>query len=123
MTDENLQIRGNWIWNGPIDHPLGVGDSEGCAFSNPTCNSEQLVADNSINQSQPEFVDVSAENYRLAEITPPLSISPIPAFGAWTPPVSAGTLTNEVVSDFANQPRGTNTLPGAYGSSHEDNSE
>jgi len=39
-TDVNLYIRGNIIWNGPSDHPLGIGESgEGGQDDNPTCNS------------------------------------------------------------------------------------
>ena len=114
VTDENLQIRGNWIWNGPMDHALGIGDGQGCEAANTSCNSEQLVAENSINQSEPTLVNVAAGNYRLAANASPLEMENIPSFDGWTPPVPAGTLANAVTVDYANHVRGVNDLPGAY---------
>jgi hypothetical protein len=113
VTDENLQIRGNWIWNGPADHPLGIGEGEGCAESNPTCNQAQLIADNSVNQSPPAFVDATTENFQLSNGADALAPVTIPVFAGWTPPVPSGTLANEVTQDFGNQARTGKDLPGA----------
>ncbi len=67
-TDTNLQIRGNVIWNGPVDHPLGVeGAGEGCQPQNATCNPEQLRADNAINQFEPQLVDPENGDFRPLE--------------------------------------------------------
>ena len=114
VTDENLQIRGNWIWNGPKEHPLGIGDGQGCEASNPTCNPTQLLADNSINQDEPGFIKAATGDFRLVGNVVPLLASNIPTFGAWTPAVPAGTFANEVSHDFDQQPRRADSLPGAY---------
>lgn len=58
------QIRGNVFWNGPPNMPLGNGDG-GCGDSNPTCNTNQLLADNKFNTLQPVFVNVAANNFRV----------------------------------------------------------
>lgn len=39
-SDKNLVIRGNVVWNGGADKPLGVG--EACTAANPTCNPTQV---------------------------------------------------------------------------------
>ncbi|MFP5212745.1 MAG: right-handed parallel beta-helix repeat-containing protein [Acidobacteriota bacterium] len=53
-ADQGLRIRGNIIWNGPADFPLGVGGPDrGCRPSNPTCNETQIRADNAINTLKP----------------------------------------------------------------------
>jgi hypothetical protein len=119
-TDDNLQIRGNLIWNGPADLPLGIGDeSEGCWSDNPTCNQTQLRADNSINQLQPSLIDPAGGDFRPT----PGSLAgvhtvPLPAFPLWdsfTPPVPAGDLANHVPVDRAGQPRPAGgDAPGAY---------
>ncbi|MEI7554657.1 right-handed parallel beta-helix repeat-containing protein [Candidatus Chlorohelix sp.] len=57
-TDTNLQIKGNIIWNGSADYPLGIEDENaGCPPANPTCNAEQLRRDNMINIFQPQLVN------------------------------------------------------------------
>jgi hypothetical protein len=55
FADEDLQIRGNIIWNEGVDY-IGIEDGEGCADDNPTCNMTQLQADNTINQFMPDLV-------------------------------------------------------------------
>ncbi len=56
-SDDNLQIRGNIIWNGDAGMPVGIEGEEGfpagCQADNPTCNLTQLVADNAINTTDP----------------------------------------------------------------------
>lgn len=119
-TDDNLQIRGNLIWNGPADLPLGIEDeSEGCRPGHPTCNQAQLLADNSINQAQPSLIDPANGDFRptpgslAGALTFPLP--PFPAWDAFTPAVPAGELANAVPADRAGQPRlASGGLPGAY---------
>ena len=48
-ADDDLRIVNNVIWNGPADHPLGLGEQSGCAAGNPTCNETQLRGENAIN--------------------------------------------------------------------------
>jgi hypothetical protein len=60
----SLQIRGNVFWNGPADMSLG-NSGNACGDSNPTCNTNQLLADNKFNTLQPAFVDPAAFNFRI----------------------------------------------------------
>ncbi len=62
-ADDNVRIRGNIIWNGPTDHPLGIGDESGCPPNNPNCNETQLKADNAFNTIEPQFTDAAAGNF------------------------------------------------------------
>jgi hypothetical protein len=82
-ADDNLQIRGNVIWNGPVEHALGI-------------DSPALAADvrshNSINTLRPMLVDPDRGDFRFApSFTPPRYA--VPAFietlpgGSITPPV------------------------------------
>ena len=118
-TDENLRIRGNLIWNGRADLPLGIGDSEGCLSSNPTCNATQLLADNAINTVQPQLIDPANGNFRpVAGGNVYSAVTfPLPDFPAWanlTPAVPAGELANAVSVDRENTPRPASGPPGAY---------
>ena len=121
VTDQNLIIRGNLIWNGGADMPLGIGDSnQGCQDSNPTCNSVQLRADNIINTIEPELV-----NPLHADFHPQmdgnifrLQAAPIPNFN-WsdaptTPFVPSGNLDNQVKSDYSGVPRLQVDIPRTY---------
>ncbi len=118
-SDDNLQIGGNLIWNGPPDLPLGIEEGDqGCRPDNPTCNETQLRADNRINQVQPSLMDPESGDFRptpgsLAGIV----ALPLPAFPAWdafTPAVPPGELANVVLTDRAGQPRPAGGPPGAY---------
>lgn len=121
FADANLVIRGNIIWNGAPDHPLGVEDSAvGCQPSNPTCNAAQLLADNAINTLEPQLANPGAGDFRPAPGSNLLQIATfeIPAF-IWTdapiqPLAPAGELSNLVLVDYAGSTRGSNSCPGAY---------
>ncbi|MCK6578917.1 MAG: right-handed parallel beta-helix repeat-containing protein [Anaerolineae bacterium] len=69
-ADEDLRIRGNVIWNGGADMPLGVETSPdfpaGCPPDNPACSAAQLRADNAINTVEPRLVDPEGGDYRPA---------------------------------------------------------
>lgn len=66
ITDSDLVIAGNVIWNGDSSTPLGIGAEQGCLNSNPTCNAAQLTTTNAINSIEPDLVSPDAGNYRLA---------------------------------------------------------
>lgn len=91
-TDENLQIRGNLIWNGGYDMPLGVEYDAGCIASNPTCNMTQLLTDNLINQVEPTLADPTNGDYTFIGNTD--FMLPIPDFIWDLPDIPQGTLSN-----------------------------
>ena len=121
VTDANLVMRGNVIWNGPADHPLGIEDSgAGCQPSNPTCNAVQLLADNAINTLEPQLVNPGAGDFQPTTDSNLFSVStfPIPAF-TWEdapsqPQVPAGELSNIISVDYAGNTRTGSAPPGAY---------
>ena len=71
-ADTNLQIRGNWIWNGPADHPLGIEQAALAA---------DVLAGNAINTVRPVLADPARGDYSLA----PGVVLPVPSAGL--PPV------------------------------------
>ena len=116
-TDDNLQIRGNIIWNGSSDMALGAGgEGEGGQAANQTCNPEQLLGENSINTLQPQLGNdmkpVSGGNIYNAKIYQ------IPDF-TWNdapvkPSVPAGNLSNSVTKNYEGALRNSPYHPGAY---------
>ena len=120
-ADNNLVIRGNMIWNGPSDLPLGVEETnQGCQPSNPTCNALQLRADNAINATEPQLTNPGNGNFRpVTGGTVFSSVTyPIPDF-VWTdapasPPVPGGMVSNLVPVDRDGNVRTTTGPPGAY---------
>jgi hypothetical protein len=113
IADDDLRIVGNVIWNGPPEHPLGVGD--GCPDANPTCNAAQLTADNAINRIEPKLRDTANGDYRLdPSVTLPASVA-MPDLG-WndTPlPVPAGPERVQIVSTWDGTARPPGGPPGA----------
>jgi Right handed beta helix region len=107
-ADTNLQIRGNVIWNGPADHPLGI--------SQPALAAD-VVAYNAINTVRPVLVDPAHGNFAVAaSVVVPAALA-IPDF-TWSdaptrpaPPV--GRLSNAVAYAFSGAPRTTPTSVGA----------
>jgi hypothetical protein len=118
-ADDNLQIRGNIIWNGE-DLPLGVGDDQGCQPANMTCNAAQLTAENAINSVEPELVDPENGDFRPVPDSNVFhrATYPIPNFPGndrSAPPVSpAGDLSNGVALDYAGHERGDIRVAGAF---------
>ena len=111
-ADEGLQIRGNIIWNGPADHPLGLEDSR--------LNVSQVMADNSIGTIQPQFVNAAAGDFRLTTTSTILAATTyaIPDF-VWTglparPSVPTGILSNAVPIDRSGTLRSSPSTAGAY---------
>ncbi len=120
-TDANLQIRGNLIWNGGPEMPLGIEDpSQGCQDANPTCNAAQLLAENTINTVQPQLIDPANGDFHPTPGGSVFSVTTyaIPDFG-WddapaTPAVPPGDSNNRVPLDRDGQPRPWPGLPGTY---------
>jgi hypothetical protein len=117
LADDNLQIRGNIIWNGPAEHPMGIEADAGCQPENPTCNMTQLLADNAINRVEPELGDdfhpVAGGNVFS------MSIYPVPTFPGSDRPegVPESDVRFEALTrDFEGNPRGDNSPPGAFAS-------
>lgn len=114
VTDANLQIKGNIIWNGDSSMPLGVEDaSEGCQPDNPTCNATQLRAENAINSLEPVFTDPSSNDFTpfgdwLSEYTG----YAIPDFTWDLAEIPAGQTDNLISSDIAGNER-SNSSAGA----------
>lgn len=118
-ADENVQIRGNVIWNPGA--PLGIGGEEGgCGDDNPTCNSALVHAENAINELEPQLLSPAAGDFRPlpgGNVTtartftiPPFTWSDAPS----RPAVPAGDTNNTVTRDRAGTPRVGASLPGAY---------
>jgi len=119
-VDTNLRIRGNMIWNGPADLPLGVEDpSQGGQPSNPTCNASQLRADNAINVAQPQLADPAGGDFAPrpgGNVFSAVTFA-LPAFAGGDrpgPPLAPeGNLDNSVVTDFYGNARAAASPPGA----------
>ena len=125
-TDDALIIRGNIIWNGPPDHPLGIEEaSQGCQSDNPTCNQSQLKAQNAINLFEPQLIDPTHGDYRpltggnvisaSSMYTFFTTVTDFPAWNTFSPTVPTGTLTNTVTVDYDGAPRSEVIVPGAFG--------
>lgn len=121
-ADEDLQIRGNVIWNGAADTPLGIEDSAvGCGAGNAACNAAQLRADNAINTLEPQLVSPASGDFRpLAGgnlFSATTYIAPaFPSNDRPQPPLAPqGELVNNVAADYAGRPRSVGGPAGAYG--------
>ncbi|MHB8772714.1 MAG: right-handed parallel beta-helix repeat-containing protein [Syntrophales bacterium] len=119
-ADGNVQIRGNLIWNGPVDHPLGIEDTaQGCQPANATCNASQLRADNSINLTQPQFRNPVQGDVHPAPGsnifgTPVFAIPRFAGGDHPQPPLPPeGNLDNSVSDDYARSGRTSLSPPGA----------
>jgi len=120
-SDTNLQIRGNIIWNGPADHPLGIEESDqGCQSSHPTCNATQLRSENAINTMEPQLANPAGGNFRpvsggnVFRVTT-FAIPNFPGADRPQPPLAPeGNLQNPVTRDRDGHPRTSSSPPGAY---------
>ncbi len=106
FADENVQIKGNIIWNGKPDKQLGISENTGCGPSNPTCNETQLTKDNLINAAEPTFVGASSGNFHPEPASIVFTVTkaaPVPDF-SWTglppkPQEPAGNTNNTILLD------------------------
>lgn len=115
LADDNLVLVGNVLWNGPADHPLGVG-GDACTDANPTCNAAQLAADNAINRVQPQLVDPAGGDWQIANpgvLPAPVALPSFPQWDAFTPAVPAGDTANMVPTDRQGQSRAGSDQVGA----------
>lgn len=120
VTDSDLIIAGNVIWNGDNSTPLGIGDEQGCRDSNPTCNAAQLIANNAINNQEPDLVSPDGGNFSLANkrdysslaiALPTFSWSDLPA----TPMIpTTTTVTNIPYTYYRDSSLVSTNFPGAY---------
>lgn len=123
QTDQNLQIRGNLIWSGDVNTPLGVEagcGTCGCQPGNPTCYEAQLLAENTINIQQPRLRDPEAGDFRPVltgawwSVTT-YDIPPFPGGDRPTPPLAPeGVRSNVVPRERAGATRWVTRPPGAY---------
>ncbi len=98
-SDDNLHIRGNIIWNGGAEMPLGIDAGTGCGDDNPTCNAAQIMAQNSINQFEPQLINPEQGDYRPLEDG---NIFSVPAFiipdFPWEVDAPMGDVSNQIDS-------------------------
>jgi hypothetical protein len=121
LADQNLRIRGNLIWNGPANHPLGVGGIYGCANTNPTCNAAQLASDNTINTLEPELENPNSGDFQPKPDgnvlgVPTYALLNFPGGDRFLPPLAPeGILTHNVARDrfSCSRPQPTSTV-GAF---------
>ncbi len=124
LADDDLSIRGNMIWNGPADLPLGIEEpDQGCQPANPACNATQLRADNAINMVLPQLVDPAHGDFHPSAgsnvfTSPTYSIPDFTwADAPLSPEVPAGNLSNAVPVDRDGHTRTLPGPPGAYSAS------
>ena len=123
LSDENLQIKGNLIWNGSPSKPLGLDENSGGQDSNPTCNGTQLLRDNLINSLEPKFVDTTRLDFHPARNSPIFTATTMaaPSFSGTDRPsrplVPLGNLVNSVPRDYDGKNRSSTSPPGAYSAS------
>ncbi len=115
--DTDLRIAGNVIWNGPADHPLGLGDDAGCQASHPSCSETFVRANNQVNTRQPSFVNLDAGDVRpTGSLAGERGVS-VPDF-SWDdlpprPQAPAGARANTVAHDRNGRARTAADPPGA----------
>lgn len=120
LSDDNVQIRGNIIWNGSPDKLVGIDEGTGGQPDNPTCNLEQLLRDNSFNAIEPQFVNPAALDFHPANNSNIFNASTygIPAFigtdRPTAPVVPLGNLVNLVPRDYSGATRTSQIVAGAF---------
>jgi len=123
LSDENLQIKGNLIWNGSPSKPLGLDENSGGQDSNPTCNRTQLVRDNLINSLEPRFADAARLDFHPAKNSPLFTATTVvvPSFSGTDRPsrplIPSGNLVNSIPRDYDGKSRLSTGPPGAFSSS------
>jgi hypothetical protein len=117
LTDDDLRISGNIIWNAGRD--LGMGaPTQGCQASNPTCNPAAVLAGNLFNRAQPQLVNPAAGDWRPTAggsvfTTPTITIPPF-SWADAPPGVPQGLSDNTVTTDRNGAPRSGKPVAGAY---------
>lgn len=131
QADNNLVIRGNLIWNGSPNHPLGIDNDTGCTDANPACNAARLISENSINQIEPQLINPVQGDFRplsggnllnnniTSNSNPPSFITYIPPDFTWSDlpaqsVVPLGSVSNRIIKDRDGAIRQIPDIPGAY---------
>lgn len=117
-TDDNLQMRGNVIWNGGAGMPLGIEGTQACAIGNPACNEGQLRTDNTINTVEPRLTSPAGGNYRpMPDWVASVAVHPIANFLWEIASVPPGNNSNAVPTDYDGIFRSPTNPPGAFSGS------
>ncbi len=108
VTDANLQIKGNILWNGDSSLPLGIEESsEGCQPANPTCNAEQVRAENAINTLEPVFANPASNDFTpIGDWLDGYTGYTIPDFTWDLAEIPSGQTGNLIANDAAGNERG-----------------
>ncbi len=124
LSDDNLQIKGNIIWNGSKGKFLGIDENSGGQDSNPTCNTAQLLRDNIINSIEPQFVNYASYNFHPANNSNIFNAAKysIPNFLGTDKParplIPSGNFNNSIPRDYDGRTRSGTNPPGAFVSSN-----
>jgi hypothetical protein len=120
LTDTNLNIQGNIIWNGPVDLPIGISDGA-CVSS--SCNETQLLLQNKINlfsnMTEPFLQSPTSSDYRpvaygsIVNSTSPFKLVNFTNDGKPSS-IPSGDLSNVVLRDYSGQDRLPVGIQGAY---------
>ncbi len=116
-ADDQLVIRGNVLFNGPAEWPLGVEDEDrGC--KDGTCTAEQLRSQNQINALEPQFANAAGGDFHPVANLAGQTTTPASDF-TWAdsptrPAIPAGDLSNAVLRDFTGTLRPAGSPPGAF---------
>lgn len=112
-VDDDLVLRGNVIWNGPTDHPLGI-EGDACMTANPTCNEAQIRRDNAINQFEPQLQNPTRGDFTLVPQSrafstftaslPAFSWSDLPSSRPSIPLPASGELSIDLTSQTGSTP-------------------
>lgn len=118
--DNGLVLRGNVIWNGGQNMPLGIEEGNACPSNHPGCSADALQTHNWINQLEPQLANPTGGDYRplnsgnLTSLTPAV----IPDFTWQLPPVTplvpVGQLENSLPRNRAGESRSQTNQIGAY---------
>jgi hypothetical protein len=122
-ADDDLEIKGNFGYNGDLSKPIGLSDTSGCQDTNPTCNKALIYAENAGSVTDPNLVDPEHGNFHPASGSLLFGIQTqvIANFG-WSdipgiPKEPQGDLSNQITTDFDGVPRSTaSDAPGAFSS-------
>lgn len=113
-ADDNLIIKGNIIWNGPSNLPLGIEDV------NTRLNPSQLKSQNYINTLKPQLIDPEHNNFRPIKGGNVFKVTtyPILSFPGNDAPIrpliNVGNINNSIYWDHDKNLRTSSNPPGAY---------